>query len=100
MREYIIIKGNERIDDRIIIEAEERKEFLIPWIRKIGRMEKKGESIRTMRIATLLNGCALFKKGKSREGFLSTKSLNNEIIKLRKELKEEKTEKDRRTKRK
>ena len=66
----------------------------MPWIRKMDRMEKMGENIRTMRIATLLDGCARFRKGKNKEGFLSTK-----IIKLRKESKEERKEKEKRTKR-
>lgn len=71
----------------------------MPWIRKMDRMEKMGENIRTMRIATLLDGCARFRKGKNKEGFLSTKSINNEIIKLRKEAKDERKEKGKRTKR-
>ncbi|WP_300697910.1 hypothetical protein [uncultured Bacteroides sp.] len=94
----VLLVENEHIDERVIVEAEEREEFLMPWIKKLIRMEKQEEAFGTMRIATLLNRCARFRKEKNRKGFLSVESINNEIIKFRREITKEKKGKRKRDK--
>ena len=85
----ILLVENEAFDGRMIVKAGEREEFLTPWIRKLTGQEKEAGLKGTKHLARLLNRSAAFEKDKGMEGFLSTESLNNEIINLRKALMDE-----------
>ena len=64
----ILLVGNEAFGERILVRAEERKEFLTPWINML--MHHK----------------------KHEKGVLALKSINTEIINLRKEFQEKEEE--------
>lgn len=82
----ILLVENEAVDERIIVKACEREDFLIPWVQKLIKQKKEVGLTGTTHLARLLNRSVAFEKGKNEKGFISPKSLNSEIIKLRKAL--------------
>lgn len=80
----ILLVENEAFDKHIRVRAEERKEFLKPWINMLISRKKEAGLKGTMHLARKLDCIALFEKGKHEEGFLSLESINTEIINLRK----------------
>ena len=85
----ILLVENEAVDERMIVKASEREEFLTPWVQKLIRQKKEVGLKGTTHLARLLNRSVAFEKGKNEKGFISPKSLNSEIIKLRKALRSE-----------
>ena len=88
----ILLVENEAFDKHIRVRAEERKEFLKPWINMLISRKKEAGLKGTMHLARKLDCIALFEKGKHEEGFLSLESINTEIINLRKKIREEEME--------
>ena len=86
----ILLVGNEAFGERILVRAEERKEFLTPWINMLMHHKKEAGIKGTKHLARKLYRMARFEKGKHEEGFLTMESINTEIISLRKKIREEK----------
>ena len=82
----ILLVENEAVDERMIVKACEREDFLTPWVQKLIGQKKEIGLKGTTHLARLLNRSVAFEKGKNEKGFISPKSLNSEIIKLRKAL--------------
>ena len=93
----ILLVENEAFDERIVVKAEMRKEFLTLWINMLIHHKKEARLKGTMHLARKLDRIALFEKGKHEEGFLVLESINTEIINLRKELREKETERKKRS---
>ena len=79
----ILLVENEAFGERILVGAEERKEFLTPWINMLMHHKKEAGIKGTMDLAKKLEHIVLFEKG-----VLALKSINTEIINLRKEFQE------------
>lgn len=88
----ILLVGNEAFGERISVRAEERKEFLTPWINMLMHHKKEAGIKGTMDLAKKLEHIILFEKGKHEKGVLALKSINTEIINLRKEFQEKEEE--------
>ena len=88
----IQLVGNEAFGERILVRAEERKEFLTPWINMLMHHKKEAGIKGTMDLAKKLEHIVLFEKGKHEKGVLALKSINTEIINLRKEFQEKEEE--------
>ena len=88
----ILLVGNEAFGERILVRAEERKEFLTPWINMLMHHKKEAGIKGTMDLAKKLEHIVLFEKGKHEKGVLALKSINTEIINLRKEFQEKEEE--------
>ena len=86
----ILLVENEPVDQQVIVRAEERIEFLTPWINMLIHHKKEAGLKGTKHLARKLYRMARFEKGKHEEGFLTLESINTEIISLRKEIREEK----------
>lgn len=84
----ILLVENEAFGERILVGAEERKEFLTPWINMLMHHKKEAGIKGTMDLAKKLEHIVLFEKGKHEKGVLALKSINTEIINLRKEFQE------------
>ena len=84
----ILLVENEAFGERILVGAEERKEFLTPWINMLMHHKKEAGIKRTTDLAKKLEHIVLFEKGKHEKGVLALKSINTEIINLRKEFQE------------
>ena len=82
----ILLVENEAFDGRIVIKADEREDFLIPWVQRLIEHKEKTGPKGTKQLAKLLNRSVLFEKNKNKAEFISVESLNTEIIKLRKAL--------------
>lgn len=82
----ILLVENEAFDERMIVKADEREEFLTLWVWKLIGQKQDAELKGTKHLARLLNRSVLFEKDRNRKGFISLESLNSEIIKLRKAL--------------
>ena len=80
----ILLVENEAFGERILVGAEERKEFLTPWINMLMHHKKEAGIKGTMDLAKKLEHIVLFEKGKHEKGVLALKSINTEIINLRK----------------
>ena len=87
-RVNILLVENEAFGERILVGAEERKEFLTPWINMLMHHKKEAGIKGTMDLAKKLEHIARFEKGKQEKGFLTLKSINTEISNLRKEFQE------------
>ena len=94
-RVNILLVENEAFGERILVGAEERKEFLTPWINMLIRHKKEAGIKGTMDLARKLEHIARFEKGKQEKGFLTLKSIN-----LRKALLEKEEEAKKRKKNK
>ncbi len=94
----ILLVENESFDGRMLVNAGEREEFLTPWVRKLIEQKKEAGLKGTKHLAELLNRSTVFEKDKNEKGFISVKSLNTEIIKLRKALLNEQKEDGKRKK--
>ena len=88
----ILLVENEAFGERILVRAEERKEFLTPWINMLIHHKKETGIKGTMDLAKKLEHIACFEKGKHEKGDLALKSINTEIINLRKEFQEKEEE--------
>ena len=86
----ILLVENEPVDQQVVVRAEERIEFLTPWINMLIHHKKEAGIKGTKHLARKLYRMARFEKGKHEEGFLTLESINTEIISLRKEIREEK----------
>ena len=84
----ILLVENEAFGERILVGAEERKEFLTPWINMLMHHKEEAGIKGTMDLAKKLEYIVLFEKGKHEKGVLALKSINTEIINLRKEFQE------------
>lgn len=84
----ILLIENEAFGERILVGAEERKEFLTPWINMLMHHKKEAGIKGTIDLAKKLEHIVLFEKGKHEKGVLALKSINTEIINLRKEFQE------------
>ena len=84
----ILLVENEAFGERILVGAEEREEFLTPWINMLIRHKKETGIKGTTDLARKLEHIVLFEKGKHEKGVLALKSINTEIINLRKEFQE------------
>ena len=93
-RVNILLVENEAFGERILVGAEERKEFLTPWINMLIRHKKEAG------IKGTLEHIARFEKGKQEKGFLTLKSINTDIINLRKAFLEKEEEAKKRKKNK
>ncbi|WP_291529443.1 hypothetical protein [Bacteroides sp. UBA939] len=91
-RVNILLVEDKALNERIVVKAEKRKEFLIPWINMLISNKKESGLKGTMHLAKKLDHIARFEKGRNEEGFLSLKSINTEIINLRKTILEEERE--------
>ena len=80
----ILLVENEAFGERILVGAEERKEFLTPWINMLMHHKKEAGIKGTMDLAKKLEHIVLFEKGKHEKGVLALKRINTEIINLRK----------------
>lgn len=96
----ILLVENEAFDERMIVKAGEREEFLTPWVRKLIGQKKEAGLKGTKQLVRLLNRSTVFEKDKNEKGFISVESLNTEIIKLRKALLNEQKEDGKRKKQK
>ena len=76
----ILLVENEAFGERILVGAEERKEFLTPWINMLMHHKKEAGIKGTMDLAKKLEHIVLFEKGKHEKGVLALKSINTEII--------------------
>ncbi len=97
-RVNILLVENEAFGERILVGAEERKEFLTPWINMLIRHKKEAGIKGTMDLARKLEHIARFEKGKQEKGFLTLKSINTDIINLRKAFLEKEEEAKKRKK--
>lgn len=88
----ILLVENEELDEQVVVRAEERKEFLTPWINMLIQHKEEAGIKGTKQLARKLDRIARFEKGKHEEGFLTMESINTEIISLRKEIREEEME--------
>lgn len=86
----ILLVENEPVDQQVVVRAEERIEFLTPWINMFIHHKKEAGLKGTKHLARKLYRMARFEKGKHEEGFLTMESINTEIISLRKKIREEK----------
>ena len=86
----ILLVENEPVDQQVVVRAEERIEFLTPWINMLIHHKKEAGLKGTKHLARKLYRMARFEKGKHEEGFLTMESINTEIINLRKKIREEK----------
>jgi hypothetical protein len=84
----ILLVENEPVDQQVVVRAEERIEFLIPWINMLIHHKKEAGIKGTKHLARKLYRMARFEKGKHEEGFLTMESINTEIISLRKKIRE------------
>ena len=84
----ILLVENEPVDQQVVVRAEERIEFLTPWINMLMHHKKEAGIKGTMDLAKKLEHIVLFEKGKHEKGVLALKSINTEIINLRKEFQE------------
>ena len=99
-RVNILLVENEAFGERILVGAEEREEFLTPWINMLIRHKKETGIKGTMDLARKLEHIARFEKGKQEKGSLTLKSINTDIINLRKALLEKEEEAKKRKKNK
>ena len=99
-RVNILLVENEAFGERILVGAGERKEFLTPWINMLIRHKKETGIKGTMDLARKLEHIARFEKGKQEKGFLTLKSINTDIINLRKAFLEKEEEAKKRKKNK
>ena len=88
----ILLVENEAVDEQVVVKAEERIEFLTPWINMLIHHKKEAGLKGTKHLARKLYRMARFEKGKHEEGFLTMESINTEIINLRKEIRDEELE--------
>ena len=72
----ILLVENEAFGERILVGAEERKEFLTPWINMLMHHKKEAGIKGTMDLAKKLEHIVLFEKGKHEKGVLALKSIN------------------------
>lgn len=79
----ILLVENEPVDELVVISAEERIEFLTPWINMLIHHKKEAGLKGTKHLARKLYRMARFEKGKHEEGFLTLESINTEIISLK-----------------
>ena len=99
-RVNILLVENEAFGERILVGAEEREEFLTPWINMLMHHKKEAGIKGTMDLARKLEHIARFEKGKREKGFLTLKSINTDIINLRKAFLEKEEEAKKRKKNK
>ena len=99
-RVNILLVENEAFGERILVGAEEREEFLTPWINMLIRHKKETGIKGTMDLARKLEHISRFEKGKQEKGFLTLKSINTDIINLRKVFLEKEEEAKKRKKNK
>ena len=99
-RVNILLVENEAFGERILVEAEEREEFLTPWINMLMHHKKETGIKGTTDLARKLEHIARFEKGKQEKGFLTLKSINTDIINLRKAFLEKEEEAKKRKKNK
>ena len=64
----ILLVENEAFGERILVGAEERKEFLTPWINMLMHHKKEAGIKGTMDLAKKLEHIVLFEKGKPGKG--------------------------------
>lgn len=96
----ILLVENEPVDQQVVVKAEERIEFLTPWINMFIHHKKEAGLKGTKHLARKLYRMARFEKGKHEEGFLTMESINTEIISLRKKIREEKAGMEKKKKKK
>ena len=96
----ILLVENEPVDQQVIVRAEERIEFLTPWINMLIHHKKEAGLKGTKHLARKLYRMARFEKGKHEEGFLTLESINTDIINLRKAFLEKEEEAKKRKKNK
>ena len=99
-RVNILLVENEAFGERILVGAEEREEFLTPWINMLIRHKKETGIKGTMDLTRKLEHIARNEKGKQEKGFLTLKSINTDIINLRKAFLEKEEEAKKRKKNK